>query len=152
MEITHGEITLINGPNLNRLGVREPGIYGTATLEDIEGNTIKSGQDLGFAVDCHQSNFEGELIDFLHNSDGNAGVIINPGALTHYSYALRDAIASISTPCVEVHISNIYAREEFRRHSVISPVVLGVISGFGIMGYDLALQVIARHVCKKSSL
>ncbi|MGI6169279.1 MAG: type II 3-dehydroquinate dehydratase [Christensenellales bacterium] len=135
------KILLLNGPNLNLLGTREPGVYGAATLADVvalvRGEAEKCRVDI---VDV-QSNGEGGLIDALHATRGEnfAGVVFNPGAYTHYSYALRDAIASIEVPVVEVHISNIHAREEFRHTSVLAPVCKGQISGLGIYGYVLAL-------------
>ncbi|HYK75025.1 MAG TPA: type II 3-dehydroquinate dehydratase [Pseudoneobacillus sp.] len=135
------KILLLNGPNLNLLGKREPGIYGETTLKDIEKNVITLGQTVGFEVDCYQSNHEGDLIDQIHEAffQGYSGIILNPGAYTHTSYAIRDAIAGITIPVVEVHISNIHAREEFRHKSVIAPVTAGQIVGFGIKGYELAL-------------
>jgi 3-dehydroquinate dehydratase-2 len=138
-------ILVINGPNLNLLGKREPGIYGTATLTDIEGRLRKHFPDVQF--DFFQSNHEGELIDQVQKAiDGRyQGVVINPGAFSHYSYAIRDAIASLKTPVVEVHISNIHAREEFRRHSVITPACKGVVAGFGEMGYELAVRFLIEH-------
>lgn len=139
-------VSLVNGPNLDRLGMREPLVYGTVTLLELETNAKRVGLDLGLEVECFQSNYEGTLIDHIHQADGRAGLIINPGAFAHYSYALRDAISSISTPTVEVHISNIHARESFRHQSVISPVALGMITGFGIFGYELALRVIAEKL------
>ena len=133
-------ILVINGPNLNLLGKREPAIYGTTTLTDIETRLKKRFPNVQF--DFFQSNHEGALIDQLQKAiDGTFdGVVINPGAYSHYSYAIRDAIAALNTPVVEVHISNVHAREEFRRHSVITPVCKGVVAGFGNMGYELAVK------------
>ncbi|MCX6143564.1 MAG: type II 3-dehydroquinate dehydratase [Ignavibacteriales bacterium] len=134
------KILIINGPNLNLLGKREPAIYGTTTLTDIESRLKKRFPNVQF--EFFQSNHEGALIDQLQKViDGSFdGVVINPGAYSHYSYAIRDAIAALKTPVVEVHISNIHAREEFRRHSVITPVCKGVVAGFGDMGYELAVK------------
>ena len=119
-------IIVINGPNLNMLGKREPGIYGGKTLKDIENDCLQAGADLGFAVEFRQSNHEGVLVDWLHEAgERAAGVVINPGAYSHTSIALHDAIRAISTPVVEVHISNIHAREEFRHKSMVSPAAKG---------------------------
>jgi 3-dehydroquinate dehydratase-2 len=134
------KILVINGPNLNLLGRREPAIYGTTTLTDIESRLKKRFPNVQF--EFFQSNHEGALIDQLQKVIDGAfdGVVINPGAYSHYSYAIRDAIAALKTPVVEVHISNVHAREEFRRHSVITPVCKGVVTGFGDMGYELAVK------------
>ena len=137
------KILLLNGPNLNMLGVREPEVYGRDTLESIEAEVGAYGAERGVAVDCFQSNHEGALIDKLHEAHtAYDGVIYNPGAPTHYSYALRDAIGSIGTPVVEVHLSDIEAREEFRRISVIAPVCVAQIKGKGKLGYKEALDVL----------
>jgi 3-dehydroquinate dehydratase-2 len=142
-------ILVLNGPNLNRLGLREPEIYGTDTLQDLEQVLLKWGQENQVDITCYQSNHEGELIDRIHQADINfVGIVINPGAFTHYSYALRDAIASISLPVIEVHISNVHKREEFRHHSVIAPVCLGQIVGLGFRGYLLALEALAHEITK----
>lgn len=135
-------ILLLNGPNLNRLGKREPEIYGSETLQDLESRIIARGKELEASVSVFQSNHEGELIDRIHLAadEGMDGIIFNPGAFTHYSYAIRDAVASISVPVIEVHISNIHSREPFREHSVIAPVAAGQIAGLGFIGYELALQ------------
>lgn len=135
------KIAIINGPNLGALGQREPGIYGKETLAELEQKWISYGSSLGLEVVAFQSNGEGEILDFIYAASGDAdGYIINPGALTHYSYALRDAISAVGKPFLEVHISNVDSREEFRRHSVISPVAAGKISGLGTAGYLLALD------------
>ncbi|NLO90200.1 MAG: type II 3-dehydroquinate dehydratase [Clostridia bacterium] len=134
------KILVINGPNLNLLGKREPHIYGTKTLDDINKELKEFGEGKGIRLEFFQSNHEGEIIDKIQQADCNySGIIINPGAYTHYSYAIRDAVASIGVPVVEVHLSNIFSREDFRHHSVISPVVKGQICGFGALGYKLAV-------------
>jgi 3-dehydroquinate dehydratase-2 len=133
---------VLNGPNLNLLGTREPQIYGAETLADVERMLIDEGQRLGVAVQCFQSNHEGQLIDRIHAArlDGTRGIIINPGGLTHTSVALRDALAGVALPVVEVHISNVHKREEFRHHSYISGIAEGVIAGLGTRGYLAALR------------
>ena len=135
-------ILCLNGPNLNRLGKREPAIYGSETLEDVQNNLMAHGQKFNVVVDCKQSNHEGELIDWLHEAEDERfdGIIFNPGAYTHTSYAIRDAISSISIPVIEVHISNIHSRESFRHLSVLAPVCIGQICGLGTFGYSLALE------------
>jgi len=136
------KIMLLNGPNLNLLGKREPGIYGSTTLSDIETKIKKLGEDHCIIISCFQSNSEGALIDKIHEAagEGYTGIIFNPGAYSHYSYAIRDAIAGITVPVIEVHISNIHAREPFRHVSVTAPVTKGQISGLGIKGYELAFK------------
>lgn len=135
------KILVLLGPNLNMVGVREKGIYGTESSESIEGQIKEYAEKNGFSADVFQSNHEGDLIDKIHAArEYYNGVVINAGALTHYSYALRDAIASIKIPFVEVHMSNIHAREEFRHTSVIAPVCAGQIAGFGKNSYFLAIQ------------
>ncbi len=139
------KILVLNGPNLNLLGKREPGIYGSKTLADIQLEISHLADSLDVDVDFKQSNHEGQLVDWLQQAQNHyKGVILNPGAYGHYSIALRDAISSISIPVVEVHISNIHAREDFRKNSVISPVTAGQISGFGISGYLLGLRAITE--------
>ncbi len=131
---------MINGPNLNRLGLREPDVYGHDTLADLENFIENVGKQHQCEVLCFQSNEEGQMIDWIHEAgDKGAGIIINPGAYTHYSYAIRDAIASVSVPIIEVHISNVHARESFRHHSVTAAVTKGQIVGLGFKGYELAL-------------
>lgn len=130
------KLLLMNGPNLNLLGQREPDVYGTTTLADIEADTVAYAHEHGADMDCFQSNHEGELIDEIHASQGvYDGIVYNPGAHTHYSYALHDAISSVTTPVVEVHISDISKREEFRRHSVLADACIGQIKGLGPEGY-----------------
>ncbi|MFI8685363.1 type II 3-dehydroquinate dehydratase [Rossellomorea sp. NPDC077527] len=142
------KILLLNGPNLNRLGKREPAIYGHVTLTQLEENVRIQAEKEGFQLVSAQSNHEGEIIDMIHKAEdeGYGGIIMNPGAFTHYSYAIRDAVASISVPVVEVHISNIHAREEFRHQSVIAAETIGQIVGFGLFGYELALQAIIKNI------
>jgi 3-dehydroquinate dehydratase-2 len=138
------KVLVINGPNLNLLGFREPDQYGTASLQDINKILAKKAAENGLEVHFFQSNHEGALIDAIHNAAAQQidYLIINPGAFTHYSYAIRDAIKAVHIPAIEVHLSNIYSREEFRKHSVIAPVCLGQVSGFGGLSYLLALQVV----------
>jgi 3-dehydroquinate dehydratase-2 len=140
-------ILILHGPNLNLLGMREPEVYGDLTLEDIDAELVSVGQDLGVRVRCFQSNSEGELIDALHDArTWAAGVVFNPAAYTHTSVALRDAISAIEIPVVEVHLSNVYARDEFRHKSLLAPVCLGKISGFGWRSYLLGLQALAGEI------
>ncbi len=135
------KILVMLGPNLNLVGIREKGIYGTESAESIQHQIVQYGKDLGFDCDVFQSNWEGALVDKIHEARNHyVGAVLNAGALTHYSYALRDAIAGVQIPFVEVHMSNIHAREEFRHHSVISAVCAGQIAGFGKNSYFLALQ------------
>lgn len=134
-------IFVLNGPNLNALGKREPGIYGGHTLADIEVLCRAEGEKLGFAIDFRQSNHEGTLVDWIHEAgETAAGIAINAGAYTHTSIALHDAIRAIRIPVVELHLSNVHAREEFRHTSMIAPAVKGVICGFGEQSYILALN------------
>lgn len=134
-------VLVIHGPNLNLLGEREPEVYGTLTLDEIDDRIRAEAADLGIEVTCVQSNSEGAVIDAIHAARREAdGIIINPGAYTHYSLAIRDALAAVALPAIEVHLSNVHAREEFRRHSVIAPVVRGQIVGLGAEGYLLALR------------
>ncbi len=140
------KILVINGPNLNRLGKREPAHYGTTTLRDIEQGLQEQAEQLQVELSCYQSNHEGDIIDKLHWAEDHEvkGIIINPGAFTHYSYAIRDAIAGIDVPVIEVHISNIHARESFRHQSVTAAVSAGQIVGLGVLGYNLAMQAIVN--------
>ena len=139
-------VLVLNGPNLNLLGTREPHIYGADTLDDIAGRLTDQGRDLGLEIDIRQSNHEGHLVDWLHEagSRGALAVILNAGAYTHTSVALHDAIKAISVPVIEVHLSNPHAREAFRHHSFISSVAKGSICGFGADSYRLALDAVAR--------
>ncbi len=139
-------IYVLNGPNLNLLGSREPEIYGSDTLDDIAGRLEDQAKDLGFEIEMRQSNHEGHLIDWLHeaNAANAKAVLLNAGAFTHTSLALYDAIRSITVPVIEVHISNPQAREEYRRHSYVAMAAKGTIAGFGAMGYELALDAAAR--------
>jgi len=151
-------VLVLNGPNLNLLGMREPGVYGAGTLADLETRCRDHGSRLGFEVDCFQSNHEGALIDRIHSwgelfrSGQAAGVVFNPGAYTHTSIALHDAIKGVEPlPVIEVHISNVHAREAFRHHSWISPVAAGTLVGFGLDGYLLALDALARRAAGLST-
>jgi 3-dehydroquinate dehydratase-2 len=139
------KILVMHGPNLNLLGRREPEIYGSTTLDEINQRLVDAGNSLGIEVKAFQSNHEGDLIDALQDAqDWAAGVILNPAGYTHTSVALRDAIAAINIPVIEVHLSNVHAREEFRRHSYVSPVCKGTIAGFGWRSYLLALYALAE--------
>lgn len=143
------KILVLNGPNLNMLGSREPGVYGAQTLEDLVKMLENHGQSLQLEVECQQSNYEGQLIDWIHHAnDQYDGIVINPGALTHYSYAIRDALSGISLPVVEVHISNVHKRESFRHYSVTAPVVLGQITGLGFQGYIYALDYLKQYAAQ----
>ena len=146
-------IYVLNGPNLNLLGTREPQTYGRATLQDAEQLCRAAGKRHGFAVEFRQSNHEGELIDWIQEAGAKkaAGILINPGGLTHTSVAIRDAIAAVSLPVIEVHISNIFARESFRHHSYVSLAATGVICGLGIQGYALAVQAVAQQLQTRSA-
>lgn len=144
------KILVLHGPNLNRLGRREIDVYGKLTLEEIDQALTGKSSELGVSIECFQSNHEGALIDFIHDADGKyQGILINPAALSHYSYALRDALAGTGLPLVEIHLSNIYSREPFRHISVTSAVVDGVISGFGLEGYLLGLEALVKIIEKR---
>lgn len=136
---------VLNGPNLNLLGSREPEIYGRQTLADVEAAVRKRAADLGCDVEFRQSNSEGELVTWIQEAGERFdAVVLNPGALAHYSHALADAVTAARVRLFEVHISNIHAREEFRRHSVVAPAAVGVIAGLGVIGYELALEAAIR--------
>ncbi|CAG9179126.1 MULTISPECIES: type II 3-dehydroquinate dehydratase [Cupriavidus] len=148
-------VLVLNGPNLNLLGTREPAVYGSETLADVERICAEAAQSLGLRAECRQTNYEGQLIDWIHEA-GRAcaqgeliGVVLNAGALTHTSIALHDAIKGAAVPVIEYHISNVHAREAFRHHSWISPVARGVMAGFGVAGYGLAVSALAGMVSGK---
>lgn len=147
---TRCSVLVLHGPNLNLLGSREPSIYGRSALTDVNGAVEQHARTRGARAVCRQSNHEGQLVDWIHGAagEGFSAIVFNPGALTHYSIALRDAIASVATPVVEVHLSNIHAREAFRQHSVIAGAAAGQISGFGatsyLLGVDAALAIVTR--------
>jgi len=144
------EILIINGPNLNMLGKREPEIYGRATLKDVEKLCRETAASCGLAADCRQSNCEGDIVTWIQESaDYHKGIVINAGAYTHTSIAIYDAIKTSRLPVVEVHVSNIFARESFRRQSFISPAAAGVISGLGIAGYEYAVRHLATLIAPK---
>lgn len=143
-------VLVLHGPNLNMLGVREPGIYGGVTMDEINRRLVEAGIALGMEVSCRQSNHEGVLIDTLQEAMAQyKGIIFNPGGYTHTSVALRDAVVAIRIPVVEVHLSNIFAREPFRQHSMLSAVCAGTISGFGWRSYMLALEALAGILGEK---
>ena len=146
MSADRPRVHVLNGPNLNLLGTREPGVYGRATLADVEEACRATGRELGLDVECRQSNAEGELVDWVQEAGARqaagelVGAVLNAGAYTHTSVALRDAVSGSGLRVVELHISNVHAREAFRQHSYLSPVVAGVIVGLGVAGYPLALR------------
>lgn len=140
-------IYVLNGPNLNLLGSREPEVYGHATLNDVAAQTEAKASTLGLEIEFRQSNREGELVEWIQEArDGASGIIINAGAYTHTSVAILDALLAADVPCVEVHLSNLFAREEFRHHSYISPVAIGLICGFGPKGYEFAVEALAERI------
>ena len=142
-------VLLLNGPNLNLLGTRDPEQYGTTTLARVEERVVALGKELGVEVVCAQSNSEGGMVDHIHSARHYAGVVMNPGAYAHYGIALRDAIDAVEAPVVEVHISNVYAREEFRRTSVTAPVAAGYVAGCGIVGYELGLRAVLSRAAER---
>lgn len=140
-------ILVIHGPNLNMLGRRETDIYGQVTLEEIDGRLKDRGSEVGIEVETYQSNHEGNVIDRIHDAKGACdGILINPGAWTHTSIAIRDAIAAVDLPAVEVHLSNVYSRESFRHTSLTAPVCVGQVAGFGPDSYELGLEALYRHI------
>jgi 3-dehydroquinate dehydratase II len=145
-------VLVLHGPNLNLLGLREPGIYGVSTLAQIDNRSIELGRSLGAEVTTMQSNHEGALVDAIHDARvRHDGIVINAGAYTHTSIAIRDAISAVQIPTVEVHLSNIYKREAFRHHSYIAPIVIGQISGFGAHSYELGLQALVAYLRERST-
>lgn len=145
------QVLVIHGPNLNLLGQREPDTYGTATLATIDNLLVERATSLGVQVETFQSNHEGEIVDAIHGAAGRVdAVVINPGAYTHYSVAIRDAVAAVGLPTIEVHLSNIAAREEFRHRSVIAPVCRGSVAGFGPLSYVLGLEAAAALVRREA--
>ncbi len=146
-------VLLLNGPNLNLLGTREPGIYGSLTLGEIESRCRDRGTALGLSVDCRQSNSEGELVTWVQEArTGHRGILINPGAYSHTSIALLDALKAADLPVIEVHLSNIHRRETFRQHSYVSRAASGVICGLGPLGYELALEALARLLIEQDEV
>ena len=144
-------IYVLNGPNLNLLGQREPDIYGHETLEDVRQRSEKKADEFGVQIDFRQSNEEGELVDWIQEArTKGSGLIVNAGAYTHTSVAMLDALLAADIPCVEVHLSNIFRREEFRHHSYISRGCIGVICGFGVKGYELAIEAVADQIGKSA--
>lgn len=145
-------ILILNGPNLNLLGTRQPEVYGHTTLPDIEAACRDRADRLGITIEFAQSNHEGALIDAIQAARGtHDGIVLNAGAYTHTSVAIMDALASVALPVVELHLSNVYAREEFRHRSFVAPVALGVIAGFGARGYELAIEALAAHLTTPAS-
>jgi 3-dehydroquinate dehydratase II len=153
MAKTAGTIYVLNGPNLNLLGTREPETYGRATLADVEKLCVKTSAQYGLKADCRQSNREGELIDFIHEAHASkaVGIVINAGGYSHTSIALHDALVAVQIPAVEVHVSNIYARESFRHHTFTARAAFATLSGFGIDGYRLAISGLAAKIGAKAN-
>lgn len=146
---TYMKIVIVSGPNLNLLGTREPDIYGTSSLDDMKKLLLAYASDHGIELYFFQSNLEGDIINYIHQNGDASGMVINPAAFTHTSVAIRDAISAVGIPVVEVHLSNIHAREEFRRISLIAPVCVGQISGFGIDSYLLGLMALTDYLKRK---
>lgn len=140
------KILVIHGPNLNLLGSREPGVYGTTTLKDINAQLKSAASEMGVDVDFFQSNHEGELIEYIQKNPSVSGILINPAAYTHTSVGLRDALLAVKKPFVEVHLSNVHKREDFRQHSYFSDIALGVVTGFGPLSYSLGLKALVEHL------
>jgi len=146
------KVAAVHGPNLNLLGRREPTVYGSHTLADVDAVLAAEAQALGATVECHQSNHEGELVDIIQRAAGHVdGFVVNAGAYTHTSIALRDALAAVARPYVEVHISNVFARERFRHRSYLAGNAVGVISGFGVNSYRLGLRALVEHLREKET-
>jgi 3-dehydroquinate dehydratase-2 len=146
MGATASTVLVIHGPNLNLLGTREPEIYGSTTLPELDAALQAEGAELGLHVRCVQANGEGEIIDHIHAAAGTAGLVINPGGYTHTSVAIADALRSVSVPAIEVHLSNLYSREPMRHTSLTATACVGVVMGFGVSSYHLALRQLARMI------
>ena len=145
-------LLVIHGPNLNLLGTRSPEIYGRCTLAEIDAELAQLGASLGASLECRQFNGEGDIVDALHAArEGCDGIILNPGAYAHYSHAIADAVSAIGVPVIEVHLSNVYARESFRRTSVVAPVCIGSIAGLGVQSYLLALRALVARCAEVSA-
>lgn len=150
MAVDHLKVLILNGPNLNLLGSREPDVYGAVTLDELVNELNRYGAERGVGIAHFQSNIEGELVEAIHGARGEFdGIVLNAGAFTHYSIALRDAIAAVGIPTVETHISNVHAREDFRHQSALAAVCVGVIAGFGTTSYRLALDALIDHLSRR---